>query len=206
MTDPIGKLLDFLDEQEQTRNELLDTAHEAIRGSLSAMSALHRGDKDKVSKELESVEENILELNEVLERYPEFKDHGTVVAAHREYSEVILTRDLMDGKELPDPEDLEVLFKGYAQALAETIGELRRHVLDLLRKDKVDQAVEVHERMEKTFSIVEQFDYPDSILHGMRNRRDGARRSLEETRADITRAVREKSLEEAFEAAGEKQE
>lgn len=198
MENHIKKIREHLDKQENTRDELLDISHRVIQKSSSAMAALHRDDNKTVTGKLEEIEGDIKKLGKILESEPQFSDHGTVVAAYREFAEVILTKSLINGEELPDPDEINVIYKGYAQALAETIGELRRHLLNLLREDEVEEAQQIHGRMEKVFDALEQFDYPDSILPGFRHRRDGARKTLEKTRADITRAVRERKLERAL--------
>ncbi|KXA97250.1 hypothetical protein AKJ38_01655 [candidate division MSBL1 archaeon SCGC-AAA259I14] len=201
MKESINKIIKYLDDQEETREELLDISHRAIRKASSAIAALHREDDEKFSEIIENIEGDIEKLNTILEKEPQFSDHGSLIAAHREFSEALLTNALMEGDELPDPDEIKVHYKGYAQALAETTGELRRHLLDLLRKDDLEQAQKVHERMEKVFDHLERFDYPDSILSGMRHRRDVARKNLEKTRGDITRALREKKLEKALKDA-----
>lgn len=197
----VRKILDFLDGQEEVRENLLDVSHKAIRKSSIAIAALHRGDDEEFSEKIETIEEDIEKLNNILKEEPQFAEHGSLIAAHREFSEAVLTRALMNGEELPGPDEIEVHYKGYAQALAETTGELRRHLLDLLRKDRLERAQKIHERMEKVFDHLQQFDYPDSILSGMKHRKDVARKNLEKTRADITRAIREKGLEKALKRA-----
>ena len=192
------KILEYLDDQEQVRERLLDVSRSAIRKSSSAMAAFHRGDEGDYEEKLEDVKEDIESLNDIVNDTPYFSHHGSLIAAHREFSEAVLTRALIEGGDFPDPEDLNVSYRAFAQALAESIGELRRHVLNLLRDGELEKAQEVHERMEDVFHELVQFDYPDSILSGMRRKRDGARKSLEKTRADVTRAVRERKLEEAF--------
>lgn len=204
MDAPVDKIREYLDEQEETREELLDISHRAIRKSSSVMASLHRGDRGEVSEGLGEIKEDIGKLNDILDSEPQFSNHGALIAAHREYAEIILTEAFIKGEELPDPEEMGVLYKAYAQALAESLGELRRHLLNLLREDEVEEAREIHDRMEEIFGLLEQFDYPDSILPGIKHRRDGARKTLEKTRADITRAVREKKLREALSEAERK--
>lgn len=201
MKEPIKKIQNQLDQQENTREKLLDISHRAIRKSSSAMAALHRDDREEFSEDVEEIKENIEKLNDILDSKPEFSGHGALIAAHREFAEVILTRDLMDGEELPDPDEIHVLYKGYVQALAETIGELRRYLLNLLRENEVKKAQKIHDRMEEIFDTLEQFDYPDSILPGIKHRRDGARKTLKRTRSDVTRAIREKKLEKSLSKA-----
>ncbi len=198
MREKVDKIRKYLDNQEENREKLLDVAHNAIRKSSSAMAAFHRGDEEVYENKIEKIKEDIKSLNKIIEKKPHFLSHGSLLAAHREFSEAVITKALIKGEEVPDPDELNVLYRSYAQALAETVGELRRHVLNLLREDELEEARRVHEEMEKIFDQLEQFDYPDSILSGMKHRRDGARKSLEKTRADITRAIRERRLENAL--------
>lgn len=198
MEEETDKILKFLDNQEEIREKLLDVSRKAIRKSSSAMAAFHRGDEEDCEEKLEEIKEDIEALNDITSEAPYFSDHGSLMAAHREFSEAVLTKTLIEGGDFPAPDDLNVSYRAFAQAMAESIGELRRHVLNLLRDDELEQAREIHDRMEKVFNELEQFDYPDSILSGMRRKRDGARKSLEKTRADVTRAVRERKLEEAL--------
>lgn len=194
----IDDIMEDLDEQEKVREELLDISHRAIRKSSGAMALIHQKKYDEARERLDEVGEDIENLNGFLESYPQFLDHGALIAAFREYCEALITLRLIKGGKVPHPEDINVLNKAYAQALAEVEGELRRYLLDLLREDSVEEADQIHDRMEKIFDLLERFDYPDSILPGMKHRRDGARKTLEKTRADMTRAIREKKLERAL--------
>lgn len=204
MEENVNKVLEYFDDQEKIRDELLDVSHETIRKASSAMSALHRRDMEELSSKIEDIEQDIGTLNEILDSEPQFMDHGAVISAHREFSELMITKSIIEGKGLPDPGDLDVLYKGYAQALAETVGELRRHILDLLRDDKLDKAQDIYDRMEDIFGLLGRFDYPNSILPGMKNRRDTARKMMEESNTNVTRAVREDKLEEALERVEKK--
>ncbi|MEA1905105.1 MAG: haloacid dehalogenase, partial [Candidatus Hadarchaeota archaeon] len=80
----------------------------------------------------------------------------------------------------------------------------RRHVLDLIRADKIVEAEQMLGRMEDIFALLMEFDYPGSILPEMRHKRDVARRVLEQTRGDITTATRQRKLEEALKRAERK--
>lgn len=198
MSEPIKEIRDYLDELEESRDKLLDMSHKTIRKCSRAIASLHRGEKENVLEKINEISEDISDLNSILDSDPQFEDHGSLIAANREFAELFLTNRIMDGRDLPKPSEIGVLKKGYAQALAETVGELRRYFLNLLRRDDIDEAQRIHDRMEQIFGLLEEFDYPDSILPGMKHRRDVARKSLEKTRADITRATREKKLEEAL--------
>ncbi|KXB03754.1 hypothetical protein AKJ45_00700 [candidate division MSBL1 archaeon SCGC-AAA261F19] len=195
----IEEIRSYLDSQEEAREKILDISHRAIRNSSRAMTVLHRGEGKKVNDILKNIGEDIKALNEIIKSEPQFLDYGALLAAHREYAEVVITRMIINGKELPEPEEIGVLKKAYIQALAESLGELRRRILNLLREDRIGDASEIYERMEETFDSLIEFDYPDSILPGFRHRRDVARRTLEKTRGELTSAARQKKLEGALE-------
>lgn len=204
MIEPVKEIRKYLDKQEETRDNLLSLSNEIIRRCSRAMATLHKGEKKEVQEGIKEIRGKLEKLNKILDSEPQFIDHGAVIAANREFAELMLTKAAVENEQFPKVKEIDVLPKGYAQALAETIGELRRHFLDLLRKDEMKEAKRIYDLMEKIFDLLEQFDYPDSILPGMKHRCDVARKSLEITRADITRAVREDKLEKALTKTEEK--
>ncbi len=204
MFESVNEIREYLDKQEEIRDNLLDISHNVIRKCSRAMATLYRGEKKELEEKVKKIRQNVEKLNRILDSEPQFIDHGAVIAANREFAELVLTKTIIEKEELPKATEIGVLHKGYAQALAETIGELRRHFLDSLREDELKEAKRTYDMMEQMFDLLEQFDYPDSILPGMKHRRDVARNSLEETRADITRAVRENKLEKALTKAEKK--
>jgi len=72
--------------------------------------------------------------------------------------------------------------------LADLIGELRRFILDLLRKSNFEKAEKYMEMMEKLYSELSTFYFPDKIVPGLRNKVDGARWTIERTKSDYIAA------------------
>ncbi|MEA1904562.1 MAG: hypothetical protein U9M97_01605, partial [Candidatus Hadarchaeota archaeon] len=190
MDEMVERIRRYLDAQEETRERVLDASRRVIRNSARAMAALHRKDRETVERTLEEAREGIKILAGVVEEEPRLEDYGPVLSAYREFAEVMIVRMLIEGQELSDPEKLEVPYKPYLTALGDAMGELRRHVLDLIRADKIVEAERMLGRMEDIFALLMEFDYPGSILPEMRHKRDVARRVLEQTRGDITTATR----------------
>jgi translin len=194
----------YLDAREEVREQVLEASRKVVRNSARAMAALHRKDQPTVQDTLKKAEEGIKLLAEVVERNPYLEAYGPISAAYREFAEVELTRAFVDGQEFPGPEELGVPYKPYLAALGDAVGELRRHALDLIRADEVAEAEQTLKRMEEIFDLLMEFDYPNSILPGVRHKRDVARSILEETRGDVTTALRQRKLEEALKRAERK--
>jgi translin len=88
--------------------------------------------------------------------------------------------------------------------MAETIGELRRSVLDLLRSGELVRAEELLKTMDEFYYVLVTIDYPDAITGNLRRWTDVARGIIEKTRGDVTTALVQKDLREALERhAGE---
>lgn len=204
MDEMVERIRRLLDAQEEARERVLGASRRVIRNSARAMAALHREDRETVERTLGEAREEIKVLAEVVQAEPSLADYGAISAAYREYSEVRLVQALMDGRGLPGPEELDVPYKPYLGALADAMGEFRRYVLDLIRADEVKRAEGVLKCMEDIFALLMEFDYPGSILPELRRKRDVARRVLEQTRGDITTAVRQRKLEEALRQAERK--
>ena len=90
---------------------------------------------------------------------------------------------------------MDVDATAYLNGIAEVIGELRRYILDVLRRDAVDRCEELMEVMDEIYGILVTVDFPEAVTGGLRRSTDAMRGVLERTRGDLTMALRQRSLE-----------
>ena len=121
--------------------------------------------------------------------------HGFVRDAQKEYTEANAVFALVTGEPLPDPDVLNVDYPGYLNGLGDTVGELRRYLLDSMRHGDLSRGEELLTAMDDIYTTLVTMDFPDAITGGLRHTTDQVRGILEKTRGDITLAVREKELE-----------
>ena len=94
--------------------------------------------------------------------------------------------------------ELSIGWSAYLNGLAEAVGELRRYVLDQLRRGNFD-ACEVYLRyMDDVYALLISVDFPDAITSGLRRTTDSTRGILEKTRGDLTTAVTQAQLQHAM--------
>jgi len=198
LKESIERMRQYFDAQEQLRERVLKLSREIIRASARAIAAMHRGDVGSANEFLANAHGLLSQLNEVVKVELTFAESGLVQTARQEYCEAVLVKSLTSERKIPSPEELGIPYKPYLAALADTTGELRRHVLDLIRADKLTQAEGMLKSIEEIFEALMEFDYPDAILPGMRHRQDRVRRVLEQTRGDLTLALRQQRLERAL--------
>ncbi|MFQ6001852.1 MAG: haloacid dehalogenase, partial [Anaerolineae bacterium] len=109
-----------------------------------------------------------------------------------------ITYALIAGEELPSPKELGVEYPAYLKGLGEAVGEMRRHILDLIRHGETERGEEILGSMEDIYSVLVTIDYPEAITHGLRRITDMVRGVLERTRGDLTLAIRQTELEKAL--------
>ncbi len=180
------------------RDEALAKARELTRHSSLAIRAIHREDNAEADKELTAVRAGAMELRESLKGDPDLYFTGYTQDAIKEAVEAQVTVALIRDQKLPTPAELEVEYPAYVNGLTETLGELRRRCLDLLRPGYNQEVERLLSCMDDVFTELVTMDFPDAITDGLRRRTDLARGIIERTRADITVSFRQSELEDAL--------
>lgn len=124
---------------------------------------------------------------------------GFVHDAEKEYVEASITLALIAGGPLPSVADLAVQGPAYLHGLAESVGELRRHLLDSMRADAIDECERALEQMEEIYGLLVTVDFPDALTANLRRATDVARSLVERTRGDLTVALQQQRLAERLE-------
>ena len=177
------------------RDDALRDARQCVKHASLAIRAIHRNEETEARQELARGRELAVRLRESLKlSHPELYYAGYTQDALKEYCEAELTVAMILGEELPTPEDLNAENPAYLNGLAETLGELRRRCLDLLRPGYNREVERLLEHMDEIYTQLVTMDFPDAITEGLRRRTDLARGIIERTRADITVAYREEQL------------
>jgi translin len=137
-------------------------------------------------------------LKESLKDFPEIYYSGYVEDAQVEYVEVSLLYAALRGLPLPTPQGCMVEHTAYLKGVGDATGELRRHILDLIRKGKPGEGEKYLDMMDEFYTGMMSFDYPDAIMHGLRKKTDVARSLIERTRGDLTNALEIRGLQESM--------
>lgn len=177
------------------RDDALRDARQCIKHASLAIRAIHRNEEPEAQQELAQGRELAQRLRGSLkDSHPELYYAGYTQDALKEYCEAELTVAMIKGEPLPTPEILGAEHPAYLNGLAETLGELRRRALDLLRPGYTSEVERLLELMDEIYTQLVTMDFPDAITYGLRRRTDLARGIVERTRADITVAFREEQL------------
>ena len=177
------------------REQALSQSRELTRTCANTIRAVHRRDYEQARKLLAAAKALSDGLTQNLAPYPDLFYTGYVQDAQKEYVEANATLSLISGTPMPSPQELGVAAAPFLNGLAETVGELRRFVLDKLRRGEIDGSEALLQTMDDIYALLVTIDYPDALTGGLRRTTDLARGILERTRGDLTFALRQQELE-----------
>lgn len=190
-----------LSARNSARDVALTRSRETIRHCSEAIRAIHRHEWDNAKAKLDTVHAAADELVGGVQAYPDLYFSGYVQDALKEVVEAFCTYALVRGEALPTPETLNVEPACYLNGLAEAATELRRFILDILRREDGDSAdaERLLDCMDAIYDKLVTFDFPDAITGGLRRQTDVVRGVLERTRGDLTTTIRQQRLQTALE-------
>lgn len=190
-----AKALEAFSKKHAAREQGLRISRQVIQLSANAIRAVHRGEFERAQKLIAEGKTHLEESITILETNPEIYHAGFLADARKEFSEANITLALLSGGSLPQPEDIGVDVGAYLKGLGDAAGEMRRYILDSLRKDDWSRCEEIMEVMDEVYGLLVTIDFPEGVTSGLRHTTDMVRGTLERTRGDFTMAMRQRSLE-----------
>jgi len=187
-----------LDAKHKAREQALALTREVIRLSANAIRAVHRREFGAAEELLAKARSNLEQTEKGLAQHQDIFHAGFVHDSQKEFAEASTTLALIAGRPLPTPEELGVMGPAYLNGIGETVGELRRFILDLLRHGNHEQCETLLDAMDDIYYVLVSIDYPDAITGGLRRTTDIARSLIERTRGEFSIALVQENLEAAL--------
>ncbi|MBT9160606.1 MAG: hypothetical protein DDT26_01893 [Dehalococcoidia bacterium] len=182
------------------RERAIKSSREAIYRCSTSIRAAHRGEYDLAESLANEARTLLDEVSEAIAKHDDLRYSGLVHDSQKEYTEARTTLALISGAPIPDPDELGVGYAPYLNGLGEAAGELRRHILDAMRRGEMERCEEVLGMMDDIYGLLVTIDFPDALTGGLRRTTDMVRGVLERSRGDLTIALRQKQLETKLEA------
>ncbi len=187
-----------------TRDQALTQARALTRACALSIRAVHRDEIEVMQTHLGEARQLADALRTGLADFPALYFAGYTQDSLKEFAEANITCALIRHEPLPTPEELNLPPHTYLNGLAESVGEMRRRCLDMLRQDNSTEAERLLGHMDDIYSILVTMDYPDAITNGLRRQTDIIRAIIERTRGDVTFSLRGEKLEHSIARLSEK--
>lgn len=189
-----------MEAKNKARDEAVTRSRELIRYCAESIRAIHRREWDNADIKMATAKEAAAQLRAVVAAYPDLYHSGYTQDALKEVVEAFSTYAIIRERPLPTPQSLDVEDAVYLNGLAEAATELRRFILDILRRKdgESDEAERLLDWMDSIYDQLVTFDFPDAITGGLRRQTDVVRGVLERTRGDLTTTFQQQRLQDAL--------
>jgi len=191
----LGALEDNFSDQLQRRDRLLKESRDVIASSSRAIISVHQGKMKDAASELSKAKAILGSLKKSgggsVSRY--------LVSPETEYVEASAVLALANGKTIPSLKELGSSPEAYLLGLLDTVGELKRLVLDSIMLGRLTKAKKYFSVMEELYSVCSPMAVYDHVVNGTRRKIDVARMLVEDTRGLLAEEVRRESMRSSLE-------
>ncbi|HKN90923.1 MAG TPA: haloacid dehalogenase [Acidimicrobiia bacterium] len=189
-----------LESKHKARETTLAACRKTIQACAASIRAVHREQFDAAEELSAQAAAHLAEALKAVEAHQDIRYAGFVHDASKEYAEARMTLAFVRGDPLPAAADLGVEVQAYLNGMAEAASELRRYLLDLLRRGRPERGEELLGYMDDVYSLLITIDFPDAMTGGLRRTTDALRGVLERTRGDLTTSLLQTRLLAGIEA------
>ena len=190
----VDKIEKSIDDKDKIREKALRSSREIIIGCRKAIQNIHQIHMKDAKNNIKKSSTKLQELYGLTKDYPDLYHAGFVENAAQELVEASCLYNVMRGRNLPDPDEIQTTYSSYLLGLCDLVGELRRTALDSIRSGKAKKADSYLDMMEEIYDVIIRFDYPSGLIP-IKKKQDMVRSLIEKTRGELAVASCERRIE-----------
>jgi translin len=201
----VASIIGDFEAKNQARDRALVESRQVVRHAATGIRALHRGEHERARESLTAGQTMVEATKRDLAEHPDLYWTGYVQDAQKEIAEAFIVSAILLSQDLPRPGELGVEPAPYLNGMAEAASEMRRYVLDIIRRggdQEMEEAERVLQIMDDIYTNLITVDFADAITGGLRRTTDSLRAVLERTRGDLTISIRQAELARALRERG----
>ena len=176
--------------QLERRDKLLKESRDVISSCSRAIIDVHGGKRADAGKELAQARKQLKSLRRIsdgpLSRY--------LVSPETEFVEAAAVYSLSGGGRIPSRESLGASPEAYVLGLLDTVGELKRLVLNSVMKGDIRRAQKFFGSMEMLYNECSPLAVYDHVVNGTRRKIDVARMLVDDARGLLTEEIRREQV------------
>ncbi|MFX0044692.1 MAG: hypothetical protein ACFE8Z_02480 [Candidatus Hermodarchaeota archaeon] len=183
-----------IEEDDGVREKVLPLSRSAVRKCSESIKESHRGNFETAAGLLSEAHAIVESALKEITGSDFMARSRSLDVAYQEIAEAANLLSLLKDGGFTPPQHYGIPARAYLTGLADTVGELRRAVLDSIRQEDVDRATNLLGFMEEIFDEIQTFDFPNALVPDLRRKCDVARSIIERTRGSITSAIQQEKL------------
>ncbi|RLF28857.1 MAG: RNA-binding protein [Thermoplasmata archaeon] len=190
----IEKIEKHINEKDRIREQALRSSRDIIIRCRKAIQHLHQNQNKEAGQHIKKASEELAELYNLTKKHADLYYSGFVENAAQEVVEAYCLLNILQDKDLPDPDEIKTTYSSYLLGLCDVVGELRRSALDCILAGEASEANKYLNLMEKIYDVIIRFDYPSALVP-IRRKQDMIRSLIEKTRGELAVASCERRID-----------
>jgi translin len=178
----IADMVVELKRREGEQDEILKLTRELVRECANAIKCIH-------ARDMKTGKAHLANADSLVARVKKLDTHFENISSQslQEYAEVRLLVAIVEGKPTPTHKQLGMPFEVWLTGLCDVVGELRREMLEALKRGKKAEAKKFFEQMNGIYEAMLPLRFSNSILPNFRRKQDVARMQVEQARSELLR-------------------
>ncbi len=176
----IKKIGDYLSRKQKEFDSVTDLTREVIRNSAQAITLMHADDRAAAKAALSGAYGGAKKLGEFGAKFDYYARQ-----ALQEYAEARIFFEIKGSGTIPSPSEVGVGPEAYLLGLMDVMGELKREILEDLRKGKAKSAEAHLDKMRSIYDTTRSLRFAEAVMAGFRRKQDTARIQLENAGSEI---------------------
>ena len=178
----ISGIISILEKREKVQDQLVVLSREIVRECANAIKSIH-------AREMPPAEARITNAGKLVKnaRKIEGEMEHIMMQAYQEFAEARILLSILKGSELPTPESLDIPLEAYLTGICDAIGELRREMLEELKRGNKKEARHYFESMNEMYEATLPIRFSNSLIPNFRRKQDVARIQVEQARSELLR-------------------
>jgi translin len=181
-TAKIGAIVKELEAREKEQDAILGSVREIIRHCANGIKLVHAGEVKRATLEIAQAEKKIAPFSKTK------KFEYLLSQPYQEIAEARLLLAAVGKRPLPGWEEMGMPFEPYLLGLCDFAGELRREMLEMLKKGNGKETERYFELMSGIYEELQPIRFSNSLLPNFRKKQDVARSQVEQARSELVRA------------------
>jgi len=172
----VNEVEGILLEKEKQMDEYIRSERGVVRLCSKSIKEVHKGNLAEAKKLAEEARTKMGELPKL----PCRRRH-----VEQEYAEAIALIAIYEGKEIPGHTGMGVSPEAYLLGLLDCVGEIKRLIVEKLRKGERKEAEAYFVSLEKLYGEVESLHFSSALVPELRRKQDVARMQTEDARSKL---------------------
>ncbi|MXY37899.1 MAG: RNA-binding protein [Cenarchaeum sp. SB0665_bin_23] len=188
-------IMQHLEETQRFREQIHTESRRIIADCSRIIIQIHQGQYKEAQDMLHNTKSSLIKLQDIA-------TSRDIVTVEQEYTEAHTLYNIVNHDRVPLPEQIGVAPEAYILGMLDTIGELKRFMLNCIRNDNLDTAYHTFDTMETLYECLYPFAAYNTILKESKRKLDVCRITLESSRAIVTEERRRQHLISRMRAMG----